>query len=119
MTVNKLKLNHNKAGFFIIGTIQRLTKLPPVKLNVDNDMMKPSTSVRNLGITFDNHMSITSFTPSIAQVQPYTAAPKAYTHRCLVHKHNFQYDVGCQPHRHERFRCLMHAQCFLTFLDII
>ena len=50
MTVNKLKLKHNKTEFFIAGTTQGLKKLPLVKLKVGNDMIIPSTSVRNLGI---------------------------------------------------------------------
>ena len=65
MTVNKLKLNHNKAEFFIAGTTQGLTKLPPVELKVGNDMIKPSLSVRNLEIIFDNHMSMTQHINSL------------------------------------------------------
>ena len=59
MTVNKLKLNHNATEFFIAGTTQGLTKLPSVELKVGNDMIKSSTSVHNLGIIVDNHMSMT------------------------------------------------------------
>ena len=65
MTVNKLKLNHNKTEFFIAGTTQGLAKLPPVELKVGNDMIKPSSSVRNLGIIFDNHMSMTQHINSL------------------------------------------------------
>ena len=65
MTVNKLKLNHNKTAFFISRTTQGLTKLPPVELKVGNDMIKPSSSVRNLGIIFDNHMSMTQHINSL------------------------------------------------------
>ena len=65
MTVNKLKLNHNKTEFFIAGTTQGLNKLSPVELKVGNDMIKPSTSVRNLGIIFDDHMSMTQHINSL------------------------------------------------------
>ena len=51
--------------FFIAGTTQGLTKLPPVELKVGNDMIKPSSSVRNLGIIFDNHMSMTQHINSL------------------------------------------------------
>ena len=65
MTVNKLKLNYNKTEFCIAGTTQGLTKLPPVELKVGNDMIKPSSSGRNLGIFFDNHMSMTQHINSL------------------------------------------------------
>ena len=65
MSVNKLKLNHGKTEFFIAGTTQGLNKLPPVTLKVGDDMIQPSSSVRNLGIIFDNHMSMTKHVNSL------------------------------------------------------
>ena len=60
MTMNKLKLNPNKTEFFICGTAQNISKLPPdVVLTLEGNVFKPSTSVRNLGIIFDSHMSMT------------------------------------------------------------
>ena len=59
MTSYKLKLNHSKTEFFIAGTAQGLNKLPSIELKVGNNIIKPSTSVRNLGIVLDSHMSMT------------------------------------------------------------
>ena len=47
MTSYKLKLNHSKTEFFIAGTAQGLNKLPSIELKVGNNIIKPSTSVRN------------------------------------------------------------------------
>ncbi|XP_072051727.1 uncharacterized protein [Amphiura filiformis] len=65
MTVNKLRLNHSKTEFFIAGTTQGLNKLSPVELKVGNERIKPSTSVRNLGMIFDDHMSMTKHINSL------------------------------------------------------
>jgi hypothetical protein len=60
MSVNKLKLNPTKTEFFIAGTHQGLKKLPhDVVLKLGDDTIKPSTTVRNLGMKFDAHMSMT------------------------------------------------------------
>ena len=59
MTSYKLKLNHSKTEFFIASTAQVLNKLPSIELKVGNNIIKPSTSVRNLGIVLDSHMSMT------------------------------------------------------------
>ena len=59
MTSYKLKLNHSKTEFFIAGTVQGLNKLPSIELKVGNNIIKASTSVRNLGIVLDSHMSMT------------------------------------------------------------
>ncbi|XP_072025193.1 uncharacterized protein [Amphiura filiformis] len=65
MTVNKLRLNHSKTEFFIAGTTQGLNKLSPVELKVGNERIMPSTSVRNLGMIFDDHMSMTKHINSL------------------------------------------------------
>ncbi len=60
MTMNKLKLNPTKTEFFICGTAQNISNLPSdVVLTLEGNVIKPSTSVRNLGIIFDSHMSMT------------------------------------------------------------
>ena len=56
---NKLKLNPGKTEFFIAGTYQSLKKIPPVTLKVDDNIIVPSDTVRNLGIVFDKHMTMT------------------------------------------------------------
>ena len=56
---NKLKLNGNKTEFFVAGTLQTLSTLSPVELKVGDSVIKPSDTVRNLGIIFDSHLSMT------------------------------------------------------------
>jgi hypothetical protein len=58
MKQNKLKLNDNKSEFFIAGTAQTLAKLPPLELKLGNTTIQPSDKIRNLGIIFDSHMSM-------------------------------------------------------------
>ena len=65
MNVNKLKLNPAKTEFLISGTSQGLNKLPPVELKLENSTIKPTTSVRNLGIILDAHMSMTQHINSL------------------------------------------------------
>jgi hypothetical protein len=65
MRKNKLKLNPGKTEFFIAGTVQNLIKIPPVTLKVDGSIIKPSDTVRNLGIVFDKHMSMTQHINSL------------------------------------------------------
>ena len=58
MKSNELQLNSDKTEFIIIGTKQRRHKLSnnfPVQL-LDNDI-SPSDSVRNLGVIFDSDFS--------------------------------------------------------------
>ena len=60
------KLNQTKCDFFIAGTSQRLQKLPsPVVLKIGDSVIKPVTTVRNLGILFDAQMSMSSHINSL------------------------------------------------------
>ena len=60
MSVNKLKLNPTKTEFFIAGTHQGLKTLPhDVAFRLGDDTIKPSTTVRILGMKFDAHMTMT------------------------------------------------------------
>ena len=68
MTSYKLKLNHSKTEFFIAGTAQGLNKLPSIELKVGNNIIKSSTSVRNLGIVLDSHMCMTQVNSLISPV---------------------------------------------------
>ena len=54
MSMNMLKLNPTKNEYFIAGTSQGLQKLPSsVVLKISDSVIKPATTVRNLGILFD------------------------------------------------------------------
>ena len=61
-----LKLNPTKTKFFIAGTSQGLQNLPSsVVLKIDDSVIKPATTVRNLGILFDAQMSMASHINSL------------------------------------------------------
>ena len=61
MSTNMLNLNPTKTEFFIAGTSQGLQKLPSsVVLRIGDSVIKPATTVRNLGILFDAQMSMSS-----------------------------------------------------------
>ena len=59
MCLNKLKLNRNKTEFFVAGTMQTLSTLSPIELEVGDSIIKPSDTVRNLGIILDSRLSMT------------------------------------------------------------
>ncbi len=55
---NGLMLNAKKKQCIFIGTRRLLSLIPPnTHLMVDGNIITPSTSVKNLGIYFDNHLS--------------------------------------------------------------
>lgn len=55
---NGLMLNAKKKQCIFIGTRRLLSLIPPnTHLMVDGNVITPSTSVKNLGIYFDNHLS--------------------------------------------------------------
>ena len=58
MTLNMLKLNEQKTEFFIAVPDHLKSKIPPVSLQVGDKVIKPSDSVRNLGVVFDSSMSM-------------------------------------------------------------
>ena len=66
MSTNMLKLNPTKTEFFIAGTSQGLQKLPSsVVLKIGDSVIKPATTVRNLGILFVAQMSMSSHINSL------------------------------------------------------
>ena len=66
MSTNMLKLNPTESEFFIAGTSQGLQKLPSsVVLKIGDTLIRPVTTVRNLGILFEAHMSMSSHINSL------------------------------------------------------
>ena len=55
-----LKLNNDKTEFFIATSPHNKQFIPPVTLQVGSDIIHPSETVRNLGVIFDTHMTMTS-----------------------------------------------------------
>ena len=60
MAANYLKLNDSKTDFFICGSTYNLKRLPPVEITIGSASIKPSQSIRNLGVMFDPTLSLSS-----------------------------------------------------------
>ena len=58
MSNNRLKLNEEKTEFLIAGTGRQRSKVIIDSLNVLGIDIKPSTSVRNLGVIIDQDLSL-------------------------------------------------------------
>ena len=59
MVANNLKLNDSKTDFFVVATsAHNLRNLPNVQLNAGSTLTSPSATIRNLGIIFDDRISM-------------------------------------------------------------
>ncbi len=58
MKSNLLMLNDSKTEVVLLGTKQQLCKLSNLEISVGNANIKPCTKVRNLGVIFDNNMTM-------------------------------------------------------------
>ena len=66
MVKNKLKLNGDKTELLVINARNRLC--PAVEyIEVSNSRIQPSTSARNIGVTFDHHMSMDKHVTNICK----------------------------------------------------
>ena len=54
---NGLKVNVSKFEFIIFGSKQNLRTLPNIKISYRGTCLTPSNEVKNLGLTFDRHLS--------------------------------------------------------------
>ena len=67
MNVNKLKLNEDKTEFFVACSKYYLKYIDEPTLNVCGSIIKPSDSVRNLGVHFDSTMSMSSHISAVSR----------------------------------------------------
>lgn len=58
MKSNLLMLNDSKTEVILLGTKQQLSKFSNLEISVGNANIKPCTKVRNLGVIFDNNMTM-------------------------------------------------------------
>ena len=65
MTLNMLKLNDEKTEFTVITSPHLSRLLPPISLSLGGQMIHPSAKVRNLGVIFDSHMSMSQHIQSL------------------------------------------------------
>ena len=71
MTENMLKLNNDKTEFFVATSSHNKGLMPSVCLQVGDDIIKPSRTVRNLGIIFDDLMTMSTQISSLASSLTY------------------------------------------------
>ena len=67
MTVNKLKLNGDKTEALLIGTQARLSSLSVDSLQLCENLIPLSDSAKNLGVIFDNTLSMNKFISQTCQ----------------------------------------------------
>ena len=58
MVSNRLLINDSKTEFLIIGSRQQLANINVEGVTVGDAMITPVSSVRNLGVWFDQHMTM-------------------------------------------------------------
>ena len=64
---NGLKVNESKFEILAIGSQQNLRNLPTFSVKFRETTIKPSTEARNLGVTFDCHMTWDSHVRAVAR----------------------------------------------------
>ncbi len=72
VSANFLKLNSEKTELLLIGNPKRLPKINNFQLTIGDSTVKPSTSARNLGVTFDDVLSFKAFTLNLPLLQHFT-----------------------------------------------
>lgn len=65
MDINKLKFNSEKTELFIAGSQYGCQKLPLIRLRVGENLIEPSSHIKNLGVIFDTQMNMTKQINSI------------------------------------------------------
>ena len=68
MLVNKLKINDSKTEFIILGSKHQLHKVNIPGVKVGDENIQPVTSVRNLGVIFDQHLAMDKHISKVCSV---------------------------------------------------
>ena len=58
MIQNKLKINDSKTEFLVLTSLFLKQHFNDLNISVGNNRIAPSINARNLGVIFDNHMSL-------------------------------------------------------------
>ena len=61
MTHNFLKLNEGKTEFIVVGSKQKRSKVNITQIRLGDTMVTPSDNVRNLGVIFDENLSMDKY----------------------------------------------------------
>ena len=64
---NGLKVNASKFELLVFGSRQNLRTLPPVKISFQGTCLTPSSEAKNLGVTFDRHLSWDAHVRNLSQ----------------------------------------------------
>ena len=67
LTSNRLSVNPSKTEFLIIGNPQQRNKIQSSSIVFCGNVISPSASARNLGVTFDSSLSLTKHISSICK----------------------------------------------------
>ncbi|KAI0243324.1 hypothetical protein LSAT2_015918 [Lamellibrachia satsuma] len=67
MTRNFVKLNDGKTEFIVVGSKQQRSKVNITEVRVGDTMINPSDSARNLGIIFDENLSMDKYITAFHQ----------------------------------------------------
>ena len=67
MLSHKLKINDTKTEFMILGTPQQLAKVSIEAIKVGDSIIKPVESLKNLGVTFDHHLKMSTHVNQICK----------------------------------------------------
>ena len=65
MSRNMLKLNNSKTEFFVAASSHNLNKLQDVSLKIGDITISPSSTIKNLGVIFDQKMSMENHVKSL------------------------------------------------------
>src|SRR6218665_2194038 len=90
MSSNLLCLNPSKTEFMLIGLPAQIKKIPDSSIRLSNNY--PSTTfisdtpVRNLGVTFDPHLSFSNHISNLPAPASYTSVTYAAYDPCLTLK---------------------------------
>jgi len=66
MAKNMLKLNDDKTEFFVATSHHFKKNMPAVQLKIGNDTISPSKAIRNLGVVFDDVISMADHVTSLS-----------------------------------------------------
>ena len=64
---HQLKFNESKTEIIIIGSKYNFSKLPAINFSIGNEIVTPVSSVRNLGVIFDSHMTLNTHINNICK----------------------------------------------------
>ena len=64
---NMLKLNDSKTEFFIAASPHNMTRLSDIKIQIGSAEIIPSSTIKNLGITFDSAMTMSDHVTSLCK----------------------------------------------------